>query len=60
MEQEVPARAFEEMTKTRRLSENSDRSESEAGRAGFFDHLRRIVALFNEKGSENPAWQVRL
>src|SRR5690606_31737884 len=33
----------------RRLSENSDRSEGEAGSAGFFDYLSRIVALFNEK-----------
>jgi hypothetical protein len=45
---------------SRRLSENSDRSEGEAGCVGFLDHLRRIVVLFNEKDRKiRPARLVR-
>lgn len=47
-------------SRSRILSENSDRSEGEAGGAGFFDHLRRIVVLFNEKDRKiQPARIVR-
>jgi hypothetical protein len=33
---------------SRRLSENSDRCEDKSDRVRFFDHLRRIVGLFND------------
>jgi len=43
---------------TRRLSENSDRSEGETDGVRFFDHLRRIVSLFNDNDRE--IWPIRL
>ena len=47
----------------RRLSENNDRSEGEAGWAGFFDHLKRIARRCNEKLRKNEPlslWRSRL
>ena len=42
---------------SRRLYENRSRSEGKPFRVRFFDHLRRIVVLFNENDRESwPKW----